>query len=101
MGDALFDRQHRPGAVGPIEIFVPRRCPLADEKTGQRLAVGIARRGMAFDLGIDRLPFVRLQAGGLFAYANEAGGVNPPSRFPWVWHFFVVAPLRVGTPEVT
>src|SRR5262249_4592756 len=100
MGDALFDRQHRPGAIGPIEIFMPRRCPLADEKTGQLLAVGIARRGMAFDLGIDRLPFVRLQAGGLLAHANEAGDVIRPSRFAGLGHFLVVALGRLERTEV-
>src|SRR5262249_29853967 len=99
MGDTL-DRQHRPGAVGPIEIFVPRRRPLADEKTGQLLSVGIARRGVAFDLGIDRLPFVRLQAGGLFAHANKAGDVIRPSRFAGLGHFLVVALGRLERTDV-
>src|SRR6516165_7781588 len=68
-------RQHRPGAVRPVEIVVPRRFPFADEKFRERLTVGFTRRGMLFDLGVDSLPCVSFSAGSLFAQSNKARDV--------------------------
>ena len=46
---------------------------------------------MAFDLGVDRLPFVGLLFGGLFAQANQVGDVIRPGGFARMGKLVVVA----------
>jgi membrane associated rhomboid family serine protease len=91
MGDVRLGREHRPGAVGPIEIIVPRRFPLADSKRGQCFAVGILRRRMLLDLGIDRLPGVGFGVGGLVAQPVKTGDVIRTRRFAGFGNARIVA----------
>lgn len=91
MGDVRLGREHRPGAVGPIEIIVPRRFPLADSKRGQCFVVGILRRRMLLDLGIDRLPGVDFGVGGLVAQPVKTGDVIRTRRFAGFGNARVVA----------
>jgi hypothetical protein len=73
---------------------MPRRFPLADEKIRHGLAIGIVRRGMLFDLGVDRLPSVGIHTGSLFTEPNRAGDVIRASRLARMRNF------AVGMPDV-
>src|SRR5271169_838334 len=45
---------------------------------------------MPFDLGVDRLPFAVLPAGGLFAHSDKAGDVIRPGCFAGMRGFLVI-----------
>jgi hypothetical protein len=79
---------------------VARRLPFADEKPRQGFAVGIARRGMLFDLVVDRLPCVITRAAGLFAQSNKAGDVSRARRLAGARGFVVVALDLLQAPDL-